>query len=101
MAPAAPSTRLKPSNVQDRSAQDISSRLLWQCQYKYGNTYRTTSLRGLAREMRGKRKKHMTKQASAAKLQAPNISIRSHRLTMALESVPAVVVDQLDRGAGG
>lgn len=44
------------------------------------DTHRMASLRGRS-DMTGKRAKQMTKQASAARLQAPKISIRSHRLT--------------------
>lgn len=45
------------------------------------STHRTTSLRGLPKEMTGKRKKQMTKQARAPRLQAAKINRRSHRLT--------------------
>lgn len=44
-------------------------------------TYRMTNLRGL-RDSTGKRAKQMTKQASAPRLQAPNINNRSHLLTV-------------------
>lgn len=43
-------------------------------------TYRITNLRG-RNDSTGNRAKQMTKQASAPKLQAPNMSKRSHRLT--------------------
>lgn len=47
----------------------------------YGSlTYKMTNLRGLM-ERTGKRVKHMTKQARAARLQAPKTIKRSHRLT--------------------
>lgn len=45
-------------------------------------TYRITNLRGLPIEITGKRTKQITKQASAARLQAPNINKRSQRLTV-------------------
>lgn len=44
------------------------------------HTYNITNLRGL-RERTGNRVKHMTKQAKAARLQAPKTINRSHRLT--------------------
>lgn len=45
-----------------------------------GPTHNMTNLRGL-RDRTGKRVKQMTKQARAARLQAPKINSRSHRLT--------------------
>lgn len=44
------------------------------------STHSMTNLRGLS-ERTGKRVKHMTKQARAARLQAPKINKRSHLLT--------------------
>lgn len=46
-----------------------------------GATYRIANLRGF-RESTGNNAKQITKQANAAKLQPPNISILSHLLTV-------------------
>lgn len=50
-----------------------------------GGTYKITNLRGL-KESTGKRVKHMTKQARAARLQAAKTNKRSHLLTVGSSS---------------
>lgn len=49
-------------------------------QYIADSTYSTANLRGLS-DNTGNKKKHIIKQTAAPKLHAPNMSMRSHRLT--------------------
>lgn len=54
---------------------------VWEVESKSTDTYKTANLRGLSVST-GKRKKQIMKQTTAPRLQAPKMSIRSHRLTM-------------------
>lgn len=54
---------------------------MWEVESKSTDTYKTANLRGLSVST-GKRKKQIMKQTTAPRLQAPKMSIRSHRLTM-------------------
>lgn len=63
-----------------------------------GETYNMANLRG-RRERTGNRAKQITKQARAAKLQPPNISMRSHLLTVhgpAISLFPACTVSNVE-----
>lgn len=53
---------------------------MWEVESKSTDTYKTANLRGLSVST-GKRKKQIMKQTTAPRLQAPKMSIRSHRLT--------------------
>lgn len=61
---------------------------------KMERTHRIANLRGL-RDRTGNNAKQITKQASAARLQPPKISRRSHRLT--IESARSVSVADVHR----
>lgn len=68
------------SPTANQTVGPLSRGRMRKCEKSMLNTYRITNLRGFS-ERTGKRVKQMTKQARAARLQAPKISRRSQRLT--------------------